>query len=56
LNKGGKLNDEEIAKLLQKHWKVSIITKEEANHIDYELKCKTTMPAGWCFDEGAALV
>jgi len=47
LNKDGKLNDEEIAKFLQKHWKVSIITKEEANHIDYEeLKYKFTMPVG----------
>jgi hypothetical protein len=46
------LEDNDIAKLLQKHWKIVTITKEEANHIDSTLKLKSKMPSGWTFENG----
>jgi len=46
------LSEEEIAKLLQKHWKVAHITEEQAQLLDIERKMKSTMPDGWCFETG----
>ncbi|MGJ0483974.1 MAG: hypothetical protein ACR65R_05490 [Methylomicrobium sp.] len=51
----GQLTDDDIAKLLQKHWKIALITKNEARTIDYELGYKSTMPEGWCFETGDTL-
>ena len=48
-------SDGEIAKLLQKHWKIAIISKTEAKRLDSELKLKSTMPEGWCFEDGDPL-
>jgi hypothetical protein len=47
-----RLADEDIARLLQKHWKIALITKEQAKHIDFELRYRSTMPPGWCFETG----
>jgi hypothetical protein len=47
-----RLADEEIAKLLQKHWKIALISKEQAKYIDFELGYRSTMPDGWCFETG----
>ena len=47
-----KIRDDEIAKLLQKHWKIAIITKEEANILDRDLGYKSIMPIGWSFEHG----
>lgn len=49
------LEDVEIAKLLQKHWKIALISKEQARYIDYDLGYKSTMPAGWNFESGDTL-
>ncbi|MGV8805188.1 MAG: hypothetical protein ACWA6Y_09520 [Polaromonas sp.] len=49
------LDDDEIAKLLQKHWKIALITKKQARHIDLELGYKSKMPAGWNFETGETL-
>ncbi len=49
------LNDTEIAKLLQKHWKIARITKEQAKQIDFGLGHKSTMSPGWCFESGETL-
>lgn len=51
LLKEGRLNETEIAHLLQKHWKIVTITKEEARKIDYELGYKSRMPDGWSFEK-----
>ena len=51
----GKLSDDEIAKLLAKHWKVATITKAEAHRLDYELGLKSNMPDGWSFEHGDTL-
>jgi len=50
-----KLSDDEIASLLQKHWKVATITKKEAEYLDGELKLKSVMPEGWDFESGDTL-
>jgi hypothetical protein len=55
LIEGNVLNDTEIAKLLQKHWKIVRITKEQARQIDFGLGYKSTMPTGWCFEFGETL-
>ncbi|MCK9620086.1 MAG: hypothetical protein M0R47_06065 [Methylobacter sp.] len=47
------LSDTEIAKLLQKHWKIARITKEQASEIDKHYKSE--MPPGWCFESGETL-
>jgi hypothetical protein len=49
------LNDMEIAKLLQKHWKIARITKEQARQLDFDLGYKSKMPLGWCFESGDTL-
>ena len=49
------LGDEEIAKLLQKHWKIVRLTKEEASYIDFNLGHKSTMPPDWKFENGDTL-
>ena len=48
----GKHSDEQIASLLQKHWKVATITKEEQKHLDSRLGYKSSMPDGWTFESG----
>ena len=48
----GDLTTNEIASLLQKHWKIVTITKKEAKMLDQDLKLKSTMPSGWCFETG----
>jgi len=53
--KENKLNDIEIARLLQKHWKIARITKDQARYIDYELGYKSSMPEGWKFETGDTL-
>lgn len=45
-------SDDEIAKLLQKHWKIATISKNEAKQLDSELKLKSKMPEGWRFEDG----
>lgn len=55
LIKENKLNDNQIAKLLQKHWKIAKITKKQAHYIDFELGYKSTMPSGWSFETGDTL-
>lgn len=45
-------SDEEIARLLQKHWKVATISKDEQTRLDFELKLKSKMPPGWTFENG----
>ena len=47
--------DSQIATLLQKHWKVAHITKEEAHKLDSELRLKSVMPEGWSFEAGNTL-
>jgi hypothetical protein len=49
------LSDTEIAKLLQKHWKIARITKEQARQMDVGLGYKSEMPSGWCFEFGETL-
>ena len=49
------LSNEEIATLLQKHWKIAKITKEQAKHIDYKLGYKSSMPKDWSFETGNTL-
>ena len=44
------LNDDEIAILLMKHWKIVGITKEEQGIIDG--KHKSDMPEDWSFEKG----
>ena len=50
-----KHSDDEIAKLLQKHWKIVTISKAEAKKVDSELGLKSRMPKGWCFEDGDTL-
>ena len=54
LIKENKLSNDEIATLLQKHWKVARITKEEQKYLDLKknLNLKSSMPKGWNFEEG----
>ena len=53
----GRLTDEKIARLLQKHWKVARISREEQQKLDLknELDLKQTMPEGWTFEKGDTL-
>lgn len=51
----GRLPDDEISRLLQRHWKLAYITKKQANHLDHELKLKWDMPAGWDYEAGDTL-
>jgi hypothetical protein len=47
-----KQSQAEVARLLAKHWKVALITKEEQRRLDFELGLKSSMPAGWTFEKG----
>ena len=49
LIKAGQYSNEDLARALQKNWKVVYITKEEANYLDFNLKLKSTMPENWDF-------
>lgn len=51
----GRLEDDEIACLLAKHWKIATITKDEAKRLDSELGLKQKMPHGWSFETGDTL-
>lgn len=51
----GHLPDGDIARLLQRHWKVAYITKSQANHLDRELKLKWNMPTDWDYETGDPL-
>ena len=55
LIKEGVLSLDEIAALLQKHWKIVRITPDQANYIDFDLGYRSTMPEGWCFETGDPL-
>lgn len=46
------MSDELIAPLLEKHWKVAVITKEEQKRLDYDLGWKSAMPPKWRFEDG----
>lgn len=52
LIKAGTHSDEQIAQLLQKHWKIAIITKKEQETLDFELGYKSIMPNSWTFETG----
>ena len=52
LIKQGILSDEEIAKLLQKHWKIVTISEDEAKRLDFKLGLRSKMPEGWQFETG----
>lgn len=52
LIKEGVRSDEEIAGMLQRHWKIAQITKAEARFLDSDLKLKSKMPSGWRFEDG----
>lgn len=52
LIKENNCSDNEIAKLLQKHWKIATISKSEARRLDLELRLKSKMPEGWRFEDG----
>jgi hypothetical protein len=45
---------DEIAKLIVKHWKIAIISKEQASQLDLksELDLKDKMPEGWDYKTG----
>jgi hypothetical protein len=51
------LKNTEIAHLLQKHWKVARISKDEQQKLDLKskLNLKQTMPEGWTFENGDTL-
>lgn len=49
--------DTEIARLMSKHWKIALISKKQANHLDTKranggLGLKNTMPSDWRFESG----
>ena len=54
LIRAGTHSDEAIAVLLQKHWKVATITKEEQQILDSKSKLgyKSKMPTNWSFESG----
>jgi hypothetical protein len=52
LIKEGNLSDEQIARLLQKHWKIVTISKAESKRLDSELGLKSRMPGNWRFEDG----
>lgn len=50
-------SDSEIASLLQKHWKIAHITKQQAIKLDSApLNLKSKMPPGWNFETGDTVV
>lgn len=49
----GRLTGDEIAKLLQKNWRVARITKAEQELLDNVHK--STMPTGWDYETGSPL-
>lgn len=55
LIKEKKKSDDEIAKLLQRHWKIATISKAEAKILDSDLGLKSRMPEGWRFEDGDTL-
>lgn len=48
------MSDEEIASLLQKHWKIALIAPEEQQRLDSKdgMRWKDKMPPGWVFESG----
>lgn len=46
----GQLSDQDIAKLLAKHWRVARLAQSEQQALDRVHR--HTMPAGWRFDDG----
>ena len=52
LIKEGLLPDDQIASLLQKHWKVAYLSRQQAHHLDHEIGYKYSMPDGWSFEKG----
>ena len=46
------MTDPEIALLLQKHWKIVRISKDEAKNLDSRPGLKSGMPNGWTFETG----
>ncbi len=55
LLKEGRLTSDEIAQLLQKHWRVARITKKEQETLDNERGLKSSMPPGWNYETGSTL-
>lgn len=45
---------EQIARLLAKHWKIALLSKEEATYLDAKdgLNLKSSMPKEWSFENG----
>lgn len=52
LIESGMSTDDEIAAMLQRHWKIVTITKTEAKRLDQEFKLKSKMPDDWSFETG----
>lgn len=46
------VEENHIAMLLSKHWKIAYISKSQAAYIDFDLKLKNEMPKGWSFEDG----
>ena len=48
------VSDEDVAKLISRHWKIVYISKNQANYLDSKkgLNMKSAMPDGWCFMTG----
>ena len=46
------LSDDQIARLIQQHWKIVTISKSEAKYLDSTLRLKSRMPEGWRFEDG----
>ena len=46
--------EEDIARLMSKHWKIAFISKKQAAHLDSKdgLNMKHSMPSGWYFESG----
>ncbi|KXU32319.1 hypothetical protein A0J57_11155 [Sphingobium sp. 22B] len=40
-----------VAKLLERHLKIVMISKAERQRLDFELGLKVCMPEGWSFDD-----
>jgi hypothetical protein len=43
---------EEVSFVISKYLKIVLISKEEQDYLDHQLKLKQTMPAGWSFKDG----
>lgn len=52
LLKEGNHSNQEVAKLLKRHWKIVTISKDEALKLDSSLGLKSKMPYGWDFETG----